>query len=204
MVSSSDAVNQSPTEFVGDKFRLVDASAALPRRRGASYPTRPTSIKRVIIHQTEGGTKPPPGALVNEAEYFIADPKGTGSVSDGRGWPGFAYTFWVPHAPAVDADGRWIVYRCQPDDIESNHTRTANADGVAIAFQGTFASVEDKDAGPPSDAQLAIFEPLVRYLLRRYGIWASDVFPHSAFTKPMCPGFELERRIHVLQGKEPA
>ena len=71
-----------------------------------------------------------------------------------------------------------------------------------MAFQGAFASTE-RAFGAPSAPQLAVFEPLLRHLLWRYGLGVADVFPHSHFTKPSCPGFELERRIRLLKETAP-
>jgi len=199
MSPATTQLSPSLPEVEGDRFTLVDVASALPRRPHVSYPSRTETIRHIIVHQTQGGVLPPPLGLLREAEYFIADRGPDGSIENGRGWPGFAYTFWVPFAPLLDKRGWPIVYRCQRDWTVSNHTEGANQDGVAVAFQGRFASVERPGAGAPSAVQLAVFEPLLRHLIGRYGLGADDVLPHSHFTKPSCPGFELERRIHLLK-----
>lgn len=200
MAPTADVFDSAPTEAVGRLVRLVDVSALLPRNPHRSYPKRTGPIRRIAVHQTQGGILPPPTGLIREAEYFVAPP-GDKGIDQGRGWPGFAYTFWVPFRPAVDGEGRLIVYRCQPDDVVSNHTRTVNEDGVAVAFQGNFASVKKRDLGAPSTEQLQVFPELLTHLVKRYGVGFDAIHPHSAFTKPDCPGFELERQIHLLQGR---
>lgn len=200
MAPAASAFRDAPTEAAGALFRLVDVSGLLPRK--GSYPARTDRIKRVVVHQTEGGVTPPPRGLINEAEYFIRPPSESGGIEDGRGWPGFAYTFWVPFYPLTAGDGLFIVYRCQPDDVVSNHTRFANGTAVSVAFQGRFKSVEPHPfAGDLSGPQRLLFAPLMQHLLGRYGLGVDAVAPHSAFGKPSCPGFELERCIRDLQGK---
>src|SRR4051794_27866328 len=101
------------TEATTTVFRLVDASPVLPRRTDKRYARRdPAAIALIIVHQTQGQTLAPPAGMVRTGEYFVADDNPARPLQDGRGWPGFAYTFYVPFAPLVDADGRLVVYRC--------------------------------------------------------------------------------------------
>jgi hypothetical protein len=189
-----------PTERATGVLRLVDASAVLPRRADTHYAKRdPFSIALIIIHQTQGQVMPPPEGLLRTADYFITDDNPARPLQDGRGWPGFAYTFYVPFAPIADDDGRLVVYRCQPDDVVSFHTHGHDRDGVAVVFQGSFRSLTNARGGAPSEAQLRILPELIAYLRARYGVGVDALKTHSDFTKPDCPGFDLEQRIAALR-----
>lgn len=190
--------DSAPTEAATQVIRVVDVSAVLPSSRERSYSKRdPSKISEINLHQTEGNTKPPPGGLMATAEYFIA-PDVDGKGSSGRGWPGFAYTFYVPFQPPRDADGRLVVYRCQPDDVRSYHTRDRDRVGVAIAFQGTFRSV-DGGKGDPAPDQVTAGEALIRHLLDRYHLDELDLYAHRDWGKRCCPGSELEILIDMLR-----
>jgi hypothetical protein len=137
--------------------------------------------------------------MVRTGEYFVADDNPARPLQDGRGWPGFAYTFYVPFAPLVDADGRLVVYRCQPDEAVSYHTQGHDHDGVAVVFQGSFQSRTNAQGGAPSEAQLRILPGFLSYLCGRYRVTSAALRTHSNFTKPDCPGFALEEHIAALR-----
>lgn len=182
-------------------IRLVDVSNVLPRDAERGYPRRdPAGIRRVVIHQTQGQWSVEPAiALAREASYFVEKPDAHGGgIDDGRGWPGFGYTFWAPWWPELDEDGRLVAYRCQPDNVKSNHTRGANVDGVAIAFQGRFAPCRAADC-EPSDHQRRLFAGLVGYCLNRYRLPLSAIEPHSVHGKADCPGDALASWIGEFQ-----
>ena len=181
------------------RLRIVDVSRALPRAEGHSYPRRnPNQITRILVHQTQGAFAVEPEiALMREGEYFIAPP-GAQGIGAGRGWPGFAYTYWVPWWPRVDGDRRIVVYRCQPDDVVSNHTHCATVDGVAVAFQGCFPPARGANC-EPSDAQRIAFGELAAHLLARHHLASAALAPHSALGKADCPGSTLAAWITEFQ-----
>ena len=119
-------------------------------------------------------------------------------IGAGRGWPGFAYTYWVPWWPRVDGDRRIVVYRCQPDDVVSNHTHGATVDGVAVAFQGCFPPARGANC-EPSDAQRIAFGELAAHLLARHHLASAALAPHSALGKADCPGSTLAAWITEFQ-----
>jgi hypothetical protein len=178
-----------PTEYQGEGFEVRDASAALPTRAGMGYRKRnPKAIAEIVVHQTQGQTRPGFDGMLREGEYFVAD------RPSGRGWPGYAYTFFIPHRPER-LDGRWVVYRGQPDDVVSYHTRGRSPVSVAVAFQGLFRCRSAETAGGPSAAQFEIFGPFLLYLCERYGLDRLAVFGHNDFGKEDCPGYDLERLV---------
>jgi hypothetical protein len=198
-----------PIEYECASFVLKDASGVLPRRGGVRYGHRIIStIDEIIVHQTQGSTKPPVRqALLNEAEFFIApDDPATPDV-EGRGFPGFAYTFWIPFKPEITQNGAPIIYRCQPDEVISYHTGKhgdivgRNSVGVAIAFQGLFRSRTSREAPNPSWQQTALFRGLLDYLFSRYTLTPLDLFGHCDFGKEDCPGFDLEARIDDVRSE---
>lgn len=197
MPPAVDNFDSLPTEYECASFVLKDASAMLPRRTGVAYKKRGSSvIDEIIVHQTQGSTKPPVReALLNEARFFIGDDDPATADVEGRGWPGFAYTFWIPFKPELTPAGLPIFYRCQPDDVVSYHTRHRSAWGVGVAFQGLFRSRTSPDGGRPSVWQLQPLRAFFGYLFNRYSIGVLDLFTHSDFGKEDCPGFELEERV---------
>jgi hypothetical protein len=166
MPPAVDSFASLPVEYECASFVLKDASAMLPRRTGTAYKKRiVATIDEIIVHQTQGSTKPPVrNALLNEAEFFIASDDPATSDIEGRGFPGFAYTFWVPFRPEVTQAGVPIIYRCQPDDTVSYHTGKhgeilgRNAVGVAIAFQGLFRSRTAPDARTRAGSRRRCFD----------------------------------------------
>jgi hypothetical protein len=188
-----------PIEFDGPDFRLVDASSILPRRSDRHYFTRdPSKIAEVICHQTQGSSKNAGRfGLLHTAEFFVADDNPATEDVEGRAYPGFGYTFYVPWQPELGIDFVPIIYRCQPDNIHSYHTKHHNIGGVGIAFQGHFRSRNERFApDSPSPWQRAIFQPLLRYLIFHcYQLSPLSVFGHNDFGKEDCPGDEINAWI---------
>jgi hypothetical protein len=187
------AFDSLPVEYSCDSFELLDATAVLPRSGG--YKTR-WRVEQIIVHQTQGGTKPGRYGLLATADYHVRV----------RGWPGIGYTFYVPFRPESGDGGRPRIYRCHSDEARSYHTGPrghrelgANATGVAVAFQGTFRSRSHSDGERPSAEQRYVFRPLLKYLFGRYKLTGLDLFAHSDFGKPDCPGDELEDWIDSVR-----
>jgi hypothetical protein len=189
MVAGPGDIDTLRVEYSCDSFELLDASPVLPRSTERSYSRRPPgNINCIVLHQTQGGTKPGLQGVTATATYHVRS----------KGWPGIGYTFFLPLLPDIGVGGRPRIYRCHADDVHSFHTGRrdndpgANHNGVAIAFQGLFKSKSSPDGGSPSGWQRTIFRPFLRYLFERYGLSGIDVFCHSDFGKADCPGFEIE------------
>lgn len=184
---------------------LEDVSAVLAKDPEHAYGTRGVDeIDSFFVHHTGGSTAPRGRrAVLREAEFFVRKDDPLGPGLQGRGWPGFAYTFFLPHEPDCDAEGRLIAYRTQPDAVVSYHTGDLfhpgdeNRRGVAVACQGHFTSrFDDAHAGQPSAAQMALLEDLWAWAQKRYAkLGPLGIYTHSMFGKPACPGARLEQWV---------
>jgi len=221
--------------FTGSNFLIYNISDLLPRHRHfpfgsdvlnpntgmkevlGSYKEAPgRNINHIITHQTLGGYGVADKQVFRTGEFFVKDPnwkqKGTKWVwtGEGRGWPGFAYTWFVPFSPLVyytDAGERLIIYQCNSLDLITWHTGFGmNSNGGGLAFQGYFL---EEDAGvktplkgtdgEPSEAQLEI---LPAFWLE-YGVpvlGASTLTGHWEHGKHSCPGRTLREKVCEIRG----
>lgn len=115
---------------------LWDVSHLLPKHPKRSYDERnPELIDRAFIHHSGARGRDGFEGMLASAKYSIRD------TAKKRGWPGFAYTFWIQDGDAETADrdpeGRLVIYRGNRDDVRSYHTGgDANTYGVAAVLQG--------------------------------------------------------------------
>ena len=89
----------------------------------------------------------------------------------------------------IGRDGE--VVRMVPESMVAYHTRGHNADSIGIEL------VNDGDGKDPfADAQLAALTPLLREILGRYGLAASDIKTHSALDDSYltCNGKRIKRK----------
>lgn len=184
---------------------VYDVHRLLPRR--SAYPSRdPSDIRHVVVHKS--GADGPPGfaGAVGMARFCV----------DHRGWPGAAYTYWVPREPDVDTDSRLVVYRCQPDEARSYHTGGAmNGRGVGVACQGNYDGEWDLVDGvpqvlrEPTAAQLTALGAMVDWLALRHtgfhpgldrdsNLWG--LTGHWEHGKPVCPGDALRAWVELRRG----
>ncbi|MEO0326790.1 MAG: peptidoglycan recognition family protein [Myxococcota bacterium] len=168
---------------------LWDVSHLLPTR-GKGYPRRPGTIDLFATHHSGRLGSPGFAGMHASARYStsVVRDKETGKIKK-SGWPGFAYTFWLPFHDARDAEGRRVVYRGNPDDRRTYHTGgKANDRGVACVWQGNLTNVA------PSKHQVECAEALYPWAGIRYGLTREDFIGHSE-SKPFggtgkkaCPG----------------
>jgi len=185
-----------------DNLVVLDISRELKTHKRERYPRRdPAIVKRVIYHHSAGRVKPLPQAVHDMAAFFVRSPYWLLPPGPGRGWPGFAYHIFVPFYPEMWwkdqpwGEGRWVVYMTQPFDVYCYHTRTQNDVGVGVLFQGSF-----NQKRRPSDAQLEVAELLWDGLLKpALGLTDQDLYRHSDFTKPSCPGPQLGAIVETIR-----
>lgn len=183
-------------------------------------------ISTIIAHQTAGGYGSADKQVFWTGQFFVKDPTWKKNprfgkpnqleflwTGEGRGWPGFAYTWFVPFAPIVWGGGpgnigdHWVIYQCNDLDLVTWHTGDGQNDhGGGLAFQGYFL---DEDAGvttpmkgtdgEPSDAQLEILDTFwAEYAQPELG--ATTLTGHWEHGKLSCPGRTLRERVVELRG----
>ncbi len=211
--------------FKGSCYAVYDVSDLLPRHpnfphgfggidpnKGQPYLTVPyrinprRNITHLVLHQTGGGYRDAWTALLEEARFFVRDPSWKENAAgqwkwtgEGRGWPGFAYTFWVPFKPIVwrDDEGveRYLIFQTQPLSMISFHTGgVLNASGVGMALQGYFLAEKDGITvprkgtdGSPSQAQLTSVAAFVAGYAQPE-LKVKVLTGHWEHGKPSCPG----------------
>ena len=186
--------------------------------RGSYQKVRDRKIAKVLVHQTAGGYHPAEDQLLNTNSFFITDPTWKKNpkfgqpkqpewlwTGMGRGWPGFAYTFFVPYAPET-CNGRFIIYKCNDLELVTWHTGDGqNESGVGLAFQGYFLSEPDithpmkGQDGHPSEEQMGIL-PAFWYEYAIPNLGATDLSGHFEHGKPTCPGDDLREKVQEIRG----
>lgn len=171
---------------------LWDVSHLLPTHKTKRYRNRePETIDRVFVHHSGAMGKSGFEGLYASSRYTVRS----------RGWPGFAYTFWIQSGSPdqVDRDpyGRLVVYRGNLDKTRSYHTGgRANDVGVGVALQGnttskplTWSHLESLEALLPAIPNMY---PNIVYPrgLGWHSIAASMGAPKN---KSACPGKHAER-----------
>jgi len=207
-------------EWESEKTRLVRLHGL--RMGSPGYRSRSAKISSIIVHQSAGNNWEGQKAAEKIANFhagaprYKTDPK-TGEIlkrkvrgkmrkwwiGGGRGWPGIGYTFVVPYIPAV-VDGKFEVYRCQPDKLHTYHTgRHFNRHGVAVCFAGNFGR-DVKDMKNPDPTALIAGEDLIlNYLLPLYKINKnSALLGHFDAGKKGCPGGYLEQWVRHTRGED--
>lgn len=216
--------------FEGERFVISDISADLPRHprypygssvvkpngkravtgRYRSVPGR--TIDTIYFHQTAGAYAPGRNGVMKTGRFFVTDPAYSPDgrwKGNGRGWPGFAYTWYVCHEPETIA-GKYVIYQCNHLDTVSWHTAGRNKTGAGIAFQGYFRTRHirnfrpfDGTDGEPSEAQLILAEAFwEEYAKGELGLTNRDISGHFEVSKKTCPGDTLEKFVLFKQQDE--
>lgn len=176
------------------------------------------NITQVIYHQTAGGYHLAIKQVFVEAKFFIDEPEykwvqKLGKwiwLGNGRGWPGFAYTYYVPYSPVVYR-GKSVIYQCNDLNTVSWHTGNGcNSNGVGIAFQGYFESKHIKNfqpmkgtSGIPSDIQLSLAKDIYKdFFSPVFGVMPLGVQTHSMHGKVTCPGDHLEEVVAEIRSEQ--
>ena len=169
-------------EEIAGGVALYDASEDLPRREDRYRD--PDGIARLYVHHSGRLGRPGFDGVFNSARYVVVQ----------RGFPGPAYTFWVPYAGEYDDQGRRVLYRCNPDNVRSWHTGgDANRHGVACCLQG---NTNKREISPH---QIECLEALIPWCVERYGLempgglsWHSEAAKYGGRPKRACPGVSAE------------
>ncbi len=191
--------------ILSDRVALYDGSHLLERRdkpakRRRSSRTRDVDrICYVIVHKS--GADGPSGirGAQGMARFVVKH----------REWDDPAYTFWFPRVPELDANGRFIVYRCNPDPVRSWHTGgVMNTLGVSFGVQGNY----DGDGGEieitQTDAQTVCLEAMIPYCEQRYTRFRRHdlddrggylLTGHWEHGKSVCPGDSLQKWVRGVR-----
>ncbi len=192
---------------LADGVAIYDASALLPTHATRRYGARdPGEIRHVVVHKSGADGRPGIHGAVGMANFCVTH----------RGWPGAAYTYWLPRQPDLDGEGRMAVYRCNPDDVRSYHTGGAmNGRAVGVCCQGNYDGEWDLIQGvprvtrEPTNDQLIMLSSLVAYLEERHpgfkpgldrdlNLWG--LTGHWEHGKPVCPGDRLRQWVETRRG----
>jgi len=180
----------------------IDTLTGQPVQKTEYIKIKDRKIQTVFFHQTAGSYQKGYEGLMNTSRFFIEDPvfENRRWTGNGRGWPGMAYTFYVPFCPDK-CNGKLEIYQCWDLDWVTYHTGQGhNRTSVGIAFQGYFKSRHITNfvpfkgtTGSPSSEQMDIAESIWEdYFKPKLGLLNRDLSGHFRAGKPSCPGDVLE------------
>jgi hypothetical protein len=218
-------IEPSRIVFEGSEFILYDVSDQLPRHKNFPHGTsvvKPNGrlavpgywkfrevpgrrVDTMYCHQTAGAvTYDGFEALLNTWSFLVRDPSYTSDgkwKGNGRGWPGGAYTYYLPYRPII-YKGKVVIFKCWDHDWVTWHS-SDNDHSEAIVCQGYFRHRSMKrfrprkgcPLGRPSEAQdIALMAFLLEYAVGEMGIPEKNVKGHcdSPNPKAACPGDAIE------------
>jgi len=108
-----------------------------------------------------------------------------------KGWLDIGYHFGVER---VDNDYKYLIGR--PLSLSGAHTRGKNGNSIGICVVGNF------DFYSPNKQQYIMAAELCKYLMNKYDIPISNVFPHRQFSSKSCPGikFDMQELKNYIRG----
>jgi len=162
--------------------KIINKIKELPWHKKRTWAVRYLGdIDKIIVHQELAE-----GTVEQVNNYHISI--GNQNHLSPKGAPHFAYHF------GIEKDGTII----QANELTHKtwHTRGKNTNGLAIMLVGNFDGEGHKGNGGPEECQLKSLEFLLDTLitiLPRLG--RINVFGHSDFGKPACPGYATTKFI---------
>jgi hypothetical protein len=191
------------TVYAGATIQIIDISDELPVHESKRYWKRKFPPRMVVVHHNAGSVAHRGRKGAEKAgAFFVATDNPEKEGMQGRDWPGFAYHFWAPHAFEVYR-GRLVVYQTQKIDVVSYHTPGKNGIAISVCFQGSFAGPFNPASElHPSPDQWRAKDELWGYLRHELGLRYSDLYTHSMFNKPACPGWMLENWVRSVRRQE--
>ena len=167
---------------------LWDVSHIMPRIESKRRRRDVAGIDRLFFHHSGALGRPGFAGALASANYVVKQRKN----KDGKraGFPGPAYTFWIPAEDLRDSSGALCVLRLNTDTERSWHTGgKANGRGVSAVFQG------NTTARPMTHSHEECAEALIPWAVRRYGLrmpdglsWHSIGDESGGSSKAACPG----------------
>lgn len=169
--------------FVIEKLVL----APNPRYQGKLWGYRPPSyINKLIVHQSlsEADT-------IAIHEYHISKKS---HIKPGTGAPKICYHYTIEKSGKVYLvnDPTDVVWHCKGQNMES----------IGILVLGDFDGVEHVGKSKPTEEQLASLRQLLDKLVGDYSLPRTEVYGHSDFGKPACPGFVLDKFIEGYRNEQ--
>ncbi|MCT4637438.1 MAG: N-acetylmuramoyl-L-alanine amidase [Bacteroidales bacterium] len=160
-------------------MKIVDRIDQLPWHPNRVWQKREiSSIKKIIIHQELGNSN-----VKGVNKYHISP----NHISK-RGCPHFCYHF------GIEKDGT-IIQANSLKDI-TWHATNHNSNSVGIMLVGNFKGKGyDLGVSGPNNDQLKALEFLVKGLLSDLDLSYNNVYGHSDFGKPACPGYATDNWI---------
>jgi hypothetical protein len=157
--------------FLANGIPLWDARGELLSAR--PYRKRRKAVDRIIVHHSGKLGRKGFDGMQGSARFVVKH----------RGWPGFAYHYWVPYHHHHETGG-YVVFRGNADDRHTNHTFGWNARGVSVCLQGNLGKTG------PSPHQQECLEALLPWIAAKHRLDLPHALTwHSECTrKKACPG----------------
>lgn len=186
MTLPDDAVFEAQ---VAGGVALWDVTDVLPRHKTKRYGVRREPVRRLFTHHSGALGRNGYEGMAASARFVTR-----AKLLGGRGWAGFAYTFWFARVPDLDARGNLVIYRGNRDETVSNHTGGTNHNSASVVWQGNSSKLA------PSDAQIEMAEAFYPWWLERHrqtlGVeplsFHGEAGKHGGRSKRSCPGMYVE------------
>jgi N-acetyl-anhydromuramyl-L-alanine amidase AmpD len=172
-------VPQKPSTEIVDVIRTLPWNKSGVKRNKWGY--RPLSIiSKVIVHQAMSK-----GPTENINAYHISED----SHLKPGGAPHIAYHY------TIEKDG--TIFHCNKDTSITWHTKGQNTKSIGVCLIGDFnGRAEDGEAyvgkTNPSKPQLKSLNILLNKMMIKYSLQPEDIYGHSDFGKPACPGNKVQ------------
>ena len=170
---------------LGGGVALYDVSHLLPKHPTKRYRDRGQPTEQYVHHSGKLG-RPGYAGMYNSTRYTVR----------ARGWPGFAYTTWIPYLPVFDPAGNVCVLRGNPDTVRTYHAGSGpNTRAVSHCLQG------NTTRRPLSNAQLKCLKQLLPWYIDRLQVhtYGHCEAPADGHRKATCPGTHAQTFIHGLR-----
>ena len=168
---------------LGSNYRsmITNSVGKLPQHDTKRWATRDVAdIDKVIVHQACSN-----GTLYNIAEYHT-EPN---HISD-TGCPSLCYHY------AIETTGE--IHRTAKHSDLVWHCAGQNTTSVGVLVIGDFAGEGYLGSSEPTYYQLASLRYLLNKLIYDLDLELLDIYGHSDYGKPACPGYVIEEFIAWL------
>lgn len=133
--------------------------------------------KMIIVHHTGGTDKNPLADTSNHTLAIIRESHKARGFYDPASKESVGYHWFI--------DKKGNVAQGRPECRNGAHTTGYNTKSIGICLAGNF------DATLPTESQIQALTTLLKEVMKRYSIPASEIYPHRKFTQKTCCGLRL-------------